>query len=238
VELVPFPVNFVAMGVVLGKVDLSAETCYACDRTACTVEHCPPKSFFPNGKREQLMTVGSCPAHNNENSKDVEYTRNVLTSVWGVNTPGLDLFAGKVLRSLERSPGLLISTFGSMQTIAHEGQITGIFRIDTGRMGQVFESCAKAIHYRDTRNKHRNWAIIAPQLMFAEEVPDQVRSNWDQLIGGLRTISFTRKPVSNPEVFEYGTGLVEEHHFYCLFFYQAFVVYAAPLPDGFPSVRL
>ena len=42
------------------------ETCYACERPASTIEHCPPKSFFPSGQRQDLMTVPSCEEHNIE----------------------------------------------------------------------------------------------------------------------------------------------------------------------------
>jgi hypothetical protein len=214
------------------------EACYACGKAASTVEHCPPKCFFPEGQRSDLFTVGSCPEHNNENSKDVEYTRNVLTSVWGVNSSGLRLFEGKVRRSLDRSVGLLLSTFGTMQTTEHQGQPTGVFRLDIDRMGRVFEACARAIHYRDTGGKHRNWAIIVPQLMFAGEPPNEARSNWDRLVESLKTIQFARKTVPNPSVFEYGIALIEGHCLYRFFFYQSFAVYAVPLPDGFGSVRL
>jgi hypothetical protein len=216
----------------------TVEKCYACEKAATTVEHCPPKSFFPEGHRGQLLTVPSCALHNNENSKDVEYTRNVLTTVWGVNGSGLSLFVGKVKRSLERSPGLLATTFGSMQAVAFEGQITGAFRIDTNRLYRVFNACVTAIHYHDTGTRHGTWSAIAPQLMFAEEIPKEDQSRWDQLVGMLRTIPFSRHPVANPDVFEYGTGMVDGHHFYCFLFYQSFVVYAFPLPEGFQPIRL
>jgi len=32
-------------------------SCYMCERTATTREHVPPKSFFPEGYRTNLVTV-------------------------------------------------------------------------------------------------------------------------------------------------------------------------------------
>lgn len=45
--------------------------CYypGCEEHASTKEHIPPKSFFPSSnKKDNLMTVKSCPLHNNEKS--------------------------------------------------------------------------------------------------------------------------------------------------------------------------
>lgn len=33
----------------------------------------PPKAFFPEGERDQLLTVRSCPHHNNAKSNDDLY---------------------------------------------------------------------------------------------------------------------------------------------------------------------
>ena len=98
------------------------ETCYACAAVACSVEHCPPLSFFPEGHRKDLITVPSCSDHNHVNSKDVEYTRNWLTTSWGVNTAGQNLFDGKTKKSFDRSPRLLNQTFGTMRTISYGGK--------------------------------------------------------------------------------------------------------------------
>ena len=211
---------------------MSIDTCYACELPACTVEHCPPKSFFPEGQRDHLLTVASCAEHNNDNSKDVEYVRNVLTTLWGINTSGLELFAGKVKRSLDRSPKLLTRTFSTMQTVFHEGQLTGAFRLDIDRLENVFEACARAIHYHETRRKHTDWGILMPRLMFNPEVPETDRQKWVRLWEMLQTVGFARKSVGNPQVFEFGAADLEGNSLYCFVFYQGFPVYAIPLPKG------
>lgn len=215
---------------------MSTETCYACESPACTKEHCPPLSFFPEGQRDQLLTVPSCKQHNNDNSKDVEYVRNVLTILWGVNTSGVELFAGKVMRSLDRSPKLLTKTFSTMQTVFHEGQLTGAFKLDIDRLEKVFEACARAIHYHETRQKHTDWGIVMPRLFFNPEVPEAQRQNWLQLFEMLRKIGFERKPVANPKVFEYGRADIEGHSLYRFVFYESFVVDALPLMEEFRRV--
>ena len=53
-------------------------SCYFCGNVATGVEHVPPKCFFPRGKRDNLITVPSCDAHNQEKSKEDEYIRAIL----------------------------------------------------------------------------------------------------------------------------------------------------------------
>lgn len=54
--------------------------CYfpGCSQKGTTKEHIPARSFFPAGKKEQLLTVKSCPLHNNSKSDDDLY---VLTHI-------------------------------------------------------------------------------------------------------------------------------------------------------------
>jgi hypothetical protein len=206
--------------------------CYACERPAVTVEHFPPRSFFPEGQRNQLLTVPSCERHNNDNSKDVEYVRNVLTTLWGANESGLSLFGDKVKRSFDRSPKLWTATFSSMQTIFYEGQITGAYKLDIKRLANVFEACARAAYYHEKQRKHTDWGITMPRLMFSDGVSNLGRQSWFRLLEMLRQIGFKERSVANPQVFEYGAAEIDGHSLYCFFLYQSFLVYALPLPVG------
>lgn len=49
--------------------------CYfqGCAKEGTTKEHIPPKAFFPEDQREQLITVRSCRGHNTEKSGDDLY---------------------------------------------------------------------------------------------------------------------------------------------------------------------
>ena len=73
-----------------------------CSSQAATTEHVPPKAFFLEGYRTNLMTVPSCPAHNTSNSKDVEYVRNFIVFGEGPNEVAVQLF-GSV--AIKRGPG-------------------------------------------------------------------------------------------------------------------------------------
>ena len=49
--------------------------CYyqGCTKKGITKEHIPPRSFFPKGEKEQLLTVKSCEIHNNRKATDDQY---------------------------------------------------------------------------------------------------------------------------------------------------------------------
>lgn len=89
------------------KPKLSTETCYMCDREATTREHTPPLSFFPDGRKDNLITVPSCKIHNNDNHLEVEYARNIIVTDINSNQVARDMFAGKVLRSYRRNRKLV-----------------------------------------------------------------------------------------------------------------------------------
>ncbi len=110
--------------------------CYMCDATAVTKEHVPPKCFFPDRLRRNLVTVPSCVDHNLENSKDVEYVRNVISTQRGTNDVAAELFE-KTKRSFDRSPKLMSQTFRSMTPIIVSGEETGAFTVDLARHKSV-----------------------------------------------------------------------------------------------------
>lgn len=91
------------------------------------------------------MTVPSCALHNNSNSMDVVYSRNVITILQGVNEQGERLFLNKTLKSLDRSPGLLHSTFGTMRPVQLQGMQVGAFDFDLPRIKIVMVACARPV---------------------------------------------------------------------------------------------
>lgn len=218
--------------------DSVTETCYACERPASTVEHCPPKSFFPTGQRQNLMTVPSCEEHNNDNSKEVEYARNAITTLRGVNTTGLELFERKTKKSLVRSPGLLFQTFGTIEPVMYGDHVTGAYHLDIDRLKVVFGACVRAVHYRYTGRKHADWAIVMPCCVFDSSVSEQFVQDWNRLCEALKSLQFERKGTANPSVFQYGVARLEGKYVYLHVFYESFLVYALELSKEAAAARL
>lgn len=216
-----------------------ANECYACEEPATTVEHVPPRSFFPTGKRDQLITVPSCTRHNNELSKDVEYVRNVIPMLIGTNDVGNEHFSGKVMRSFDRSTPLMIQTFRTMQTVSlGDGTYTGMFTLEMDRLDRVFKAIVCALHYRDTGQRISSWAVISPTLYHQPGVSLEQRTTWEHMLGIFASVPLSARSSANPKVFSYASGstptaLVETAWFYKLVFYEAFIVQAFRLPEGY-----
>jgi len=119
-----------------------------------------------------------------------------------------------------------------MQTAFYEGQMTGTFTLDTDRLENVFVACARAIHYHDKNAKHSDWGIVMPRLIFGADAQTADKEQWGQLCEFLQGLAFEKKTTANPKIFEYGTAELESHSLYCFGFYQSFVVYTLPIPEG------
>lgn len=78
--------------------------CYYCGGNVTGVEHVPPRSFFPRGMRQDLITVDSCDFHNQEKSKEDEYVRAILLSSIKIDEhPHLEELRNTSIRAVERS---------------------------------------------------------------------------------------------------------------------------------------
>src|SRR5687768_6194844 len=122
----------------------NSETCYMCDRPAVTREHAPPLSFFPSHLRSNLITVPSCLAHNDDNSLDVEYVRNVIVHDYNANEVARDWFDNKVERSYERSARLNSKTFAPYREVQVGGKNAAIVQANRTRYNRVVRGIASA----------------------------------------------------------------------------------------------
>jgi hypothetical protein len=205
---------------------MSNATCYACDQPATTKEHAPPFSFFPEGQRLNLITVPSCEAHNNANSKDLEYARNVITTMFGTNDVGQQHFADKALRSFDRSPKLLHKTFADIRPVTLQGQTVGAFTVDTDRIKTVMSACVTALHFRDTNERIPIWEVILPNLSFQGDTTEAQAAEWTAFLSMFRQAQYEVKPVDSPDVFQYAVAQIEGGWIYNLRFYKGFMVFA------------
>ena len=79
--------------------------CYWCGAKSVSVEHVPPKSFFPKGKRVDLITVRSCTKHNEELSWLDEKFR-LYFQMSAESDIALSEFKDKTIRGLKRQEAL------------------------------------------------------------------------------------------------------------------------------------
>ncbi|MGA9021081.1 MAG: hypothetical protein ACLQHT_05415 [Terracidiphilus sp.] len=204
----------------------SSDTCYACDQPATTREHAPPRSFFPQGYRTNLITVPSCEVHNNDNSKDVEYTRNVISVSNGVNRVGDEHFLDKGVASLEHTPALLYATFSDIRPIMVDGVEVGAYTMDVDRVKNVMNACLCALNFRETGKKIPTWEVVLPNLGLQNATPEEIKV-WQEAFGIFLQVPYQARTTGSPDVFQYAVGKVEGGHVYAMRFYRGFDVYGA-----------
>jgi hypothetical protein len=218
----------------MAKTKMNTETCYMCDSEATTKEHAPPYCFFPETHRANLVTVPSCPKHNNDNSKDVEYVRNVVVSHINTNALGRVLFQ-KALRSYQRSPKLFRQIFKKVNPIMVGGRETAVVKLNLTRFKIVMRAIANALYFRDFNTPYPYWWWIYGASFVSEGqgfygLPDNVNP---PLREAFRRLAVTDKDTNQPEVFKYAIYQDDkEQTIYKMEFYEGVLVYAVGFPDN------
>lgn len=83
--------------------------CYfkGCTQRGVTKEHIPPKAFFPDNEKDQLLTVKSCQEHNNAKSKDDFYVLAHICMNASPSNRAREIFIEKVRPQLDFNNGEL-----------------------------------------------------------------------------------------------------------------------------------
>ena len=194
-------------------------TCYMCSAEATSKEHVPPKCLFPEAKdlgpgvdlRKNLITVPSCDVHNSDKSKDDEYLLFGLTLNILNNGAALTHFQTKVLRALNRNPGLL-NAFAKVQqpVIAVKADGTAInslmVEIDNKRFISALDHVAQGVYYHKYQRRLIGHCSILPDFMLFGDAEEGVQLNeQNSLVVSIAKPVFDSRPEegSNPEIFSY-----------------------------------
>lgn len=198
--------------------------CYMCDEDATTREHVPPRSFFPKGIGENLLTVPSCLAHNQSQSRDIEYVRNVIVACYGINDLGEQTFE-IARKSFNRSKALFYQTFGDFEAIEFNGVKTGRFRIDLQRMQSVMRPIANAIYYSDYGSRYdAEWKVFVTSLKSLEDFTGQV-NQWQPFRNLLVTLQFLDRATPHPTIFKYAVHEMPDGLIFKFEFYGSFTIH-------------
>jgi hypothetical protein len=198
--------------------------CYMCDADATTREHVPPRSFFPKGHRENLVTVPSCIVHNHDQSLDIEYVRNIIVGFSGTNAHAEPVFE-IAKRSFERSSALFRQTFGDFEIVHFEGEKTGVFKVDLERMKSVMRPIANAIHFKDYGDRYSaEWNVFVTSMKSREDFVGQPNQS-QSFRTLLSTIQFVAKPVAQPNIFAYAVNEMADGLVFEFVFYGSFTIH-------------
>lgn len=204
------------------------KTCYMCEEVATTREHVPPQSFFPEGYRDNLVTVPSCNTHNNRNSDDVDYVRTVIIGYIGITETTTSPFEA-IRRSFRRNPKLFDIVFREAQPIDFNNESKISFETVRPKIDNIMRAIAYALFFKDTGQKYpHNWWVEYPSLISSENEANGLRdlSN-ERLRAMLYQVPVIDRPINNSSIFKYGVYQDSESQIaYKMTFYESFIVYA------------
>lgn len=129
--------------------------CYfpGCESHGNTKEHIPPKSFFPDSKRVNLMTVKSCKVHNNEKTKDDIYAlaHICLNSITKSESDVNIVFETNV------KPQLLFNNQAFLKkvlrNVSKRDATTSKFEVDSSRLDSFFDCLTHGVIYKKLKKK-------------------------------------------------------------------------------------
>lgn len=184
----------------------SFPTCYACEAPKTSMEHAPPRCFFPEAAeyRKDLIKVPSCNRHNTEKSGDDSYALWHIAGLKGVNECGL-MVHEKLRRmadhDLEKRNGLFLKRLAS-ETIGASsgGDVAG--RLDGKRMQSFLCSLARALYFHETFKKLTvSLKVSNMSNCYRDEAHLQTLNKREQFFAS----ELHGSPVlgANPEVFSY-----------------------------------
>lgn len=125
--------------------------CYfqGCTAIGTTKEHVPPRSFFPEGEKEQLLTVKSCKQHNNLKSTDDLYALAQICMNASPNNRAREVWQKKIAPQLNFNNGALRKTLAADSIPTPNGVK---YRVDIRRIDNFFFALSCGIIYK-TCNK-------------------------------------------------------------------------------------
>lgn len=203
--------------------------CYMCDNESTSVEHTPPRGFFPVGLRTNLITVPACKIHNEDTSQDDEYVRNILTMSIENNDTAITHFFDKSLKSLQRSPGLAANIRNSLKEVSFYKLDAHSFQIDRRRFDRNIRKIAYSLFYHEYGYTwERLLAVTTNQLKMPNMTNDHLGDMFDDLVEDLDTLTFKGE---NPLVFKYALLDFGENRFekaIFMLFYEGFPFWIIP----------
>lgn len=207
--------------------------CYMCVAIATSKEHVPPDCFFPKGYRDNLTTVPSCPTHNNDNSKDVEYVRNIVVTHHATNEVARVHFREKALKSFKRSPKLFSQTLQNAKEILFNGEITGVGILDLTRFKSSMKAIAFGIYFGNYgKSFDGDWEIFGTGLVSTEALFEGKADGSEDLRRVLTALTFEELTMPQPEVFRCKRHQWDDVSMvYEFLFYGGFLVHAISLPN-------
>lgn len=124
--------------------------CYfqGCTEKGVTKEHIPPRSFFPDGEKLQLLIVKSCKAHNNAKSTDDLYVLAQICMNASPSNRAREVFQNKVNPQLSHNNDALRRMLVK-NAVMVEGAVA--YPVDVTRFDDFFTALSCGLIYKSQK---------------------------------------------------------------------------------------
>ena len=178
-----------------------SKPCYfqGCSEPGVTKEHIPPKSFFPQGQRNQLLTVPSCTYHNNDKSNDDLYALAQVCINASPDNGAQAIFLKTVAPQLGYNEAAFRKLLASKSVPLADGSVE--YSVDSERLDRFFSALSFGIVYKACGAplpSNYEVAHIYHSLRYTNESPEQemVRRLVESLYSGAPMSSLTMGTVA------------------------------------------
>jgi hypothetical protein len=124
--------------------------CYfqGCKEYGVTKEHIPPRAFFPDGETLQLLTVKSCPTHNNAKSQNDLYVLAQICMNASPSNRAREVFQDRVAPQLSYNNDALRRMLLRGSVPANGGVA---YAVDTARFDDFFTALSFGLIYKSQK---------------------------------------------------------------------------------------
>jgi len=215
----------------------TSKNCYWCGISLTDAtnkkEHVPPRCFFPQGYKKQLITVPSCEEHNNMFS-ELDYKFLVLINAIGANQVSIDHNRDKIIRGLNRAERkkFVQNLVNKSSYVEIDGTQRHIIESDVESVNKFIEKVTRGLYFYHYQ-KPAKGTILNFSFQFYN--PDL---NYEDLIDfyqQLSDCSFKEGCNNNPAVFSYKYVYLPECNNICvliLTFYERVEFVSWILPEN------
>ena len=123
-----------------------------------TKEHIPPRSFFPDGEKDQLLTVRSCKDHNNRKAIDDQYVLAHICMNASPSNRAQEVFNKKISPQLSHNNGAFKKMLSENAVSLPNGSV--IYNVEIDRFDDFFTALSCGIIYKTCEQQlPKNYSI-------------------------------------------------------------------------------
>ncbi|MDP3536131.1 MAG: hypothetical protein Q8S08_12165 [Halomonas sp.] len=183
--------------------------CYyqGCQRKGITKEHIPPRSFFPKGEKEQLLTVKSCEIHNNRKATDDQYVLAQICMNASPSNRAREVFLKKIKPQLSHNGGVFGRMLSKGAIELENGEVA--YPVDIKRFDDFFTALSCGIVFKACGEQvPENYVIHHQYPHFSSEYSEgaqglQVFEAFEELISDepMKVLDFGKPNTQNERIY-------------------------------------